>query len=242
MRKIIKILKSISRRDSINLPSQFDSSCRISLTEASASALRSGSLTVKIKRTGNKDVIRDFTLTMKAVRGKFDIKVGGDSSSVVIEEGCHGTWSLRLWRSAKVHIGRGTSCNSADIFCDNSEIKIGDDCMLSDEVVMQCGDQHGVVDLTSGEIKNTERKSIMIGSHVWICRRASLLHGAKVGRGSIVGLGAIVNTEIDECSLAVGVPAKTARRNISWTRHTNKLDEYSSSLISERLPLTHSEE
>lgn len=209
------------------LPPQFDSSCKLTLTRDARKALRKGALKISIKRTGGKESIRNFNLKVNATRGKFDIKVGGDNSQISIGEGCRGTWSIRLWRDAVVDIGRGTSCNSAHLYCDNSDIMIGEDCMLSDEIVLQSGDQHGIVDILSGKISNNKRASILVGNHVWIGRRVNILHGSQIGDGSIIGLGALVKSEIPKNSLAVGFPAKAIRHNVTWSRSVNSLDAYS---------------
>ena len=221
-----KILSKLPIR-TVRLPHQFDSSCRIFLTPDARDALRRGSLSINIRKTGDQEVIRNFSLDMKSTKGRFDIKVGGDDSRISVEAGCRGKWSLRLWRRAEIHIGQNTTCNEAKLFCDNSEITIGKDCMLSNEVILQSGDQHAIVDLMSGKIINDERKGISIGNHVWIGRRANILHGSKIGDGSIIGLCAVVKSEIPDNSLAVGFPTKVIKHNVTWSRLVNTLDKYS---------------
>jgi Acetyltransferase (isoleucine patch superfamily) len=52
---------------------------------------------------------------------------------------------------------------------------------------------------------------IVIEDDVWIGANATILPGVKVGRGSVIGAGSVVNKDIPEYSLAVGVPAKVIR-------------------------------
>jgi maltose O-acetyltransferase len=53
---------------------------------------------------------------------------------------------------------------------------------------------------------------VEIRDDVWIGARAILLPGVVVGRGSIVGAGAVVSRDVPEWSVAVGNPAMVVRR------------------------------
>ena len=230
--RVLKRIRSAFKGQKIPiLPRQFDSSCNLKISPAAKVALEKGTLSLVVKRSGPKAVISNFTLDMRAERGTFEITVCDDDAEVLIAEGCSGKWTLKIFRLGKVHIGKNTSCNRARLICDNSEIRIGEDCMLSDEIILQSADQHGIVDIPSGKIVNQGRKSIVIGDHVWIGRRANLLHGTLIGNGAIIGLGALVNSEIPNNSLAVGVPAKVVRRDVTWCREANSLDDYSGQQI-----------
>ena len=50
--------------------------------------------------------------------------------------------------------------------------------------------------------------SAVIGENTWIAPSTSIINGGKVGNNSMTGLGAVVIKEIEDNSLAVGVPAK----------------------------------
>jgi acetyltransferase-like isoleucine patch superfamily enzyme len=55
---------------------------------------------------------------------------------------------------------------------------------------------------------------VVIEDDVWIGLNAVILQGVTIGRGSIVGAGAVVNKSIPPWSIAVGVPARViGRRN-----------------------------
>jgi acetyltransferase-like isoleucine patch superfamily enzyme len=146
-----------------------------------------------------------------------------------------GSYNIRLWRDSLVKIGDGTTCNGVRIVCDNSRVIIGKDCLLSNEIIIQSADQHGVVDLKSGKIINSAQTNVHIGNHVWIGHRASILHGADIGSGSIVGFGTLANKKTPENSLIAGVPGKIKKNDISWSRSPSRLDSYTQKLISEYL-------
>jgi acetyltransferase-like isoleucine patch superfamily enzyme len=55
---------------------------------------------------------------------------------------------------------------------------------------------------------NDVERDMIIEEGVWIGANATLLLGAHIGRGSIIGACSLVNTEIPPYAVAVGTPAK----------------------------------
>lgn len=55
---------------------------------------------------------------------------------------------------------------------------------------------------------NDNEKGVTIEEGVWIGTRVTLLSGAHVGRGSVIGAQSLVNKEIPPYAVAVGSPAK----------------------------------
>jgi acetyltransferase-like isoleucine patch superfamily enzyme len=55
------------------------------------------------------------------------------------------------------------------------------------------------------------RKGIRIDRDVWIGSGCTILDGAGIGRGSVIGAGAVVRGEIEDLGVAVGVPARVIR-------------------------------
>ena len=63
------------------------------------------------------------------------------------------------------------------------------------------------------DIKDTDKKPeddlrVVIEDDVWIGTRAIILHGVTIGRGAIVGAGAVVTCNVPPYSIITGVPAK----------------------------------
>lgn len=54
-------------------------------------------------------------------------------------------------------------------------------------------------------------KKVTIGNDVWIGRDTTILPGVNIGNGVIIGAGSIVNRDIPDYSIAVGVPAKVIK-------------------------------
>lgn len=51
-------------------------------------------------------------------------------------------------------------------------------------------------------------KGVIIEDDVWIGSKVTILDGVKIGRGAVIGAGAVVTRSIRPYSIAVGVPAK----------------------------------
>jgi maltose O-acetyltransferase len=54
-------------------------------------------------------------------------------------------------------------------------------------------------------------RPIVIEDDVWIGAKASVLKGVTIGRGSIVGVGAVVTSSVEPFSVVMGVPAKAGK-------------------------------
>jgi maltose O-acetyltransferase len=54
-----------------------------------------------------------------------------------------------------------------------------------------------------------EAAPISVGDNAWIATGAMLLPGVRVGRGAVIGAGAVVREDVPDFALAVGNPATT---------------------------------
>lgn len=88
--------------------------------------------------------------------------------------------------------------------------------MISNHVEIRTSDAHPIYNRDK-QIVNTS-KSVVIGNHVWIASRVSIMKGVTIGEGSVIGMCAIVTKDIPPYSLAVGIPAKVTKSSISWER------------------------
>lgn len=54
-------------------------------------------------------------------------------------------------------------------------------------------------------------KPVTIGNDVWIGGNVTILPGVTIGNNVVIGAGAVVNRDIPDNSVAVGVPAKIVK-------------------------------
>lgn len=91
----------------------------------------------------------------------------------------------------------------------NGTIKIGNNVMMGPEVVFYTTN-HEFKAITKNIMDQgyTKEKPITIGDDCWIGRRAIILPGVELKKGTIVGAGAIVTKSFPEYSIIGGNPAK----------------------------------
>ena len=211
----------------VRIAGSYDSSCELSLGSSAFESIRSGKLQLSIRQHGSKNIISDTTIRIDALRGNIIIFLGDDGAKISIGHGSSGAYELRCWRSSIVQIGEGTTSNGVRVVCDQSQFVTGNDCMFSDGVLVQSADQHGLVDLKTGKIINDNVCKVELGDHVWVGRNATLTSDVIIGNGAIIGTGAIVTKNIPAMSIAVGIPARVIRSDMTWSRSPTQLDELS---------------
>lgn len=87
------------------------------------------------------------------------------------------------------------------------KIIIGDDVLFAPEVMITAAN-YRYNDGSPVTKQAMDEADVVVGDDVWLGARAILLPGARVGRGSIIGAGALVRGEVPEFSIAVGAPAR----------------------------------
>ena len=120
-----------------------------------------------------------------------------------------------------VLVGEGTTCtSSARLDCRNGGIIVaGPDGMWAHGVSLMTDDTRAIRDAATGRRLNTFGGRIVIDRHVWLCEQTRLLDGARIGRDSIVGAGALVKRcVIPPNSVVVGAPARVVRSGVTWSR------------------------
>ena len=55
------------------------------------------------------------------------------------------------------------------------------------------------------------KKGIVIADNVWIGASCCILDGVRIGKGAIIGAGAVVTKDLNDYSVAIGVPAVAVR-------------------------------
>ena len=105
-------------------------------------------------------------------------------------------------------IGADCSINyGVSIGCTES-VRLGDRCRLGPYVM--------IVDCTFHELlersKRPPSQPVVIGDDVWVGAKASIMPGVTIGRGAVVGTGAVVTQDVPPFAVVAGVPAKIVRQ------------------------------
>ena len=94
----------------------------------------------------------------------------------------------------------------------HASVKIGDRVCINDGVQILSA-THDVEDPKWSHIK----RSIVIEDYAWIATNAIILPGVRLGRGAVVGAGAVVSRSVPAGAIVVGNPARpTSRRRCDF--------------------------
>jgi acetyltransferase-like isoleucine patch superfamily enzyme len=100
------------------------------------------------------------------------------------------------------------------IIASNSQVLIGSYSFLAHEVVI--ADHFAAAPWRRGadSIAPAHRAGpcVVLGDDVWIGARATLLKGARIGSGAVVGAGTVVDFEVPPGAVVAGNPARVVRR------------------------------
>lgn len=118
-----------------------------------------------------------------------------------------------------VEIGEyGSIGDRTQIHCGN-KVKIGNYVLISWDVNIIENDYHS----PGGGLP--EPRPITIEDEVWIGARCIITKGVTIGKGSIIGSGAVVTKNVPPYSLAAGNPARVIKKVQSWRGSSDETDK-----------------
>lgn len=129
-----------------------------------------------------------------------------------------------IYRLGGLKIGKGSTLHTEIKFYNGHNITIGKDTIVGEGTVLDGRDKLTIGDhvdiATEVMIYNCEHDvsdpsfiaksgSVEIEDYVFIGPRAIILPGVKIGKGAVVGAGAVVTKDVSEYAIVGGVPAIT---------------------------------
>lgn len=114
--------------------------------------------------------------------------------------------------SGKIHIGSRSHVGESTIIFSDIGIQIGDNVII--------GPQNIIIDFdhtyASFEIPINQqgiyRKEVTIEEDVWISSHCVIIRGVRIGKGSVVGAGSVVNKDVPPYSVVGGVPIRVIKK------------------------------
>lgn len=157
----------------------------------------------------------------KSILKKCKIHIHGNNNIIEIGSHCilHG---VEFWidgNNHKIVIGDHCTISHDTQLCAQEHdtlIVMGDDCMISNNVMIRTSDSHPIFNEQCERINNAG--NVIIGKHVWIAANATLMKRVSIGANSIIGSHSVVTKNIGESTLNVGIPSKSVKSNVSWSR------------------------
>lgn len=129
------------------------------------------------------------TLVYRALK----LKIG--SRSII-----HSSYLVSPW---KIKIGNGTIIGIGSILDGRGGLTIGDNVNFSREVCIYTSSH----DINDSYFKGFS-KPVTVEDYAWICARTTILPGVNIGKGAVVGAGAVVTKDVPPYAIVAGVPAK----------------------------------
>lgn len=111
---------------------------------------------------------------------------------------------------AVIEVGDGTFLNGTR-FGSAASIKIGARCILAEAHILDT-DFHSVQINRHDPSAPIRIAPVMIAENVWVAAHAGILPGARIGRNSVVGFGAVCTGEYPANSVIAGNPARVIRQ------------------------------
>ena len=103
-------------------------------------------------------------------------------------------------------------CRSTIMTMGNSKFIMKRGCLTAEGlVVVTSNHRQHIGQFLQGNNEDNEYKDIIVEEDVWIGINVTLLAGAHIGRGAIIGACSIVTKEIPPYAVAVGNPAKVIK-------------------------------
>lgn len=138
----------------------------------------------------------------------------------------------------KVQIGKGSKIQPTVIFRQPELITIGKNCSINHNNIFQAGKKNAKIVLGDNVLtaancmfiayshgwdepevpimyQDCYDASIIIEDDVWLGHGVTVTAGVRIGKGSIIGAGAVVNKDIPAYSIAAGVPVKVIKSRLS---------------------------
>lgn len=111
----------------------------------------------------------------------------------------------------EIVIGSGTAIGPFTVIYGRGGVYIGEGCSIAGQSMI-VSETHVSRDLSRPlRAQGSESEPIHIGDDVWIGAQCTVLHGAVIGEGAIVGANSLVRGALPARVVAAGTPAKIIR-------------------------------
>ena len=153
---------------------------------------------------GERVAIDDYSLLDASGAGEEGIILGDDA---IISRNC-----VVQGKAGAVAIAQKTNIGCNTIISSVAGISIGSSVIIAGNCYIGGGRYiSNSLDIPMMEQGVYSQGSIVIGDDVWLGAGAVVLDGVQIGKGCIVGAGAVVTKDIPDYAIAVGVPAKVTK-------------------------------
>ena len=119
---------------------------------------------------------------------------------------------IEVHDNAKILFKEGAKTNTSCTFVCQEYIELGEQAMLGRHVTIR--DNNGNHYINRDGYRNS--RPVVVGNKAWLTEACTLLPGAKISQGAIIGAHAVVSSHIKPFAMAIGNPAQVVDENVLW--------------------------
>ena len=113
--------------------------------------------------------------------------------------------TIAVYGEGVVELGRGAFVGHHSTIAARASVSLGAGTYLAELVSVRDHDHSVGLPPSSGEMTV---EPVVIGPDVWIGAKATVLRGAKIGEGAVIGANAVVRGDVEPRMVYAGVPAR----------------------------------
>lgn len=124
----------------------------------------------------------------------------------------------------KVSIGNNTYIGQNAFIRGEGGVTIGSHCMIAANVVIYSYN-HAYEDNQIPFSNTNIYKEVIIEDFVWIGRNVNIVPGVRIGKGAVIGMGAVVTKDVTPFSIVGGNPSKVIKTRDIERFEFNRINE-----------------
>ena len=159
-------------------------------------------------RTLRAELLEWHRSILSAIPGEIGCKIRNMLYGYRAERGCRVLRGVTIYFPERLKLGRNVGISSQTQFNAAGGIRIGDDTLIGPGCTFWSVNHRFQDASIPIRLQGYDAREIIVESDCWIAGRAIVLPGVRIGAGSVVAAGAVVNRSCEAGSILAGVPAK----------------------------------
>lgn len=114
--------------------------------------------------------------------------------------------------TGKIHIGSCSHVGENTIVFSDIGIQIGDNVIIGPQnIIIDFDHTYASFEIPINQ-QGINRKEVTIEDDVWISSHCVIIKGVRIGKGSVVGAGSVVNKDVPPYTVVGGVPIRVIKK------------------------------